>query len=160
MGFDKSKFLKAGFVPREADVDVPALKDFFPEGSPAVWKVRSLSGHEIAKINEKIDNASKIRALMEGLVSAKTDDQKDAIAALVGNTDGTPTDAIRRIQYLMAGTVSPDPKTIDQDFAGRLLEYFGVTFYAITNKILELSGRGYIPGKKSPSGTTSESGPE
>jgi len=160
MEFDKERFLKAGFVPREADVAVPALRDFFSPGSEPIWRVRSLSGHEIARVNDKMENTRKVRAILEGLVSNDTAEVKNAVASIVGNTEETPADAVRRMHLLLAGTVSPDPKTLDIDLASRLLQFFGVTFYAITNKILELSGRGYVPGKEQPSGTTTGSGPE
>jgi len=158
MGFDKSKFLKAGFVPREAKVEVPALKDFFDdlkEGEKPVWKVRGLTGHEVAKIRQKLENKEKVQAIMRGLLGTKGEETEKAVRDLIGNNEETPHDAVYRLHLLEAASIDPE---CDIDLAGRILAFFGVTFYNITDTILVLCGRGHVPGKVKSSGTTPESG--
>jgi len=153
MAFDKAGFLKAGFVPRTADVPVPELAEYFPDGEP-VWRVRGLTGHEIAAVNQRVDTGDRVRQIIAGLVSGSGKEQRDAAAKLAGHDGQTPVDIARRLEYLRLGSVEP---SVDEDLASRLCQFFGVAFFGLTNKILELSGRGHVPGKQRPSGETTAS---
>ena len=64
--FDSKKFLKTKFTPRTADVPVPDLREFFSDGTPAVWKVRGLTGHELGRAAEAAERNKSVLAIIEG----------------------------------------------------------------------------------------------
>lgn len=156
MGFDSKKFLKMKFTERTFPVPVPDLKDYFPEGAEAVWVVRGLTGQEVGRSAEAADRNKNITAILAGLTSDTSKEKSDALRNLLGVGANTPSDIAKRIEQLVAGSV--DPKCTS-DLAVRLCEVFPVEFYQLTNKIIELTGQGQVPGKQNPSGVTAASGP-
>lgn len=155
MPFDSKKFLKTKFTPRTEDVPVPDLQPFFPEGAKAVWKVRGLTGQEIGRASEAADRNKTIGAIMEGLTAEAAKDKVEAVKNLLGIGGNTPADIAKRLEHMTVGSVDP-PCTLD--LAVRVCETFPIEFYQITNKIMELTGRGQVPGKQPPSGETPKSG--
>ena len=155
MGFDSKAFLKTKFIPRTDEVSVPDLQPFFPDGAPAVWKVRGLTGQELGRAAEASDRNKNIAAILEGLTADSSKEKATALKELMGVGGNTPADIAKRIEHLALGSV--DPKC-PPELAVRLCEVFPVEFYQITNKIMELTGRGQMPGKSQPSGVTGKSG--
>jgi hypothetical protein len=156
MSFDAKKFLKTKWQPRTEDYPVPDLAAFFPEGTPAVWLVRGLTGQELGRAAEAADRNKSVAAILEGLVSADMKEKAESVRNLLGIGGDAPADIAKRIEHLTLGSVDP-PCT--QELAVRLCEVFPIEFYQLTNKIMELSGKGQMPGKPQPSGATAASGP-
>lgn len=150
MSFDSKGFKKAKFEPRVEGVSVPDLREYYSEGTDAVWLVRGLTGHELGQVNESAQRARNMDAAIEALVSDKASDKCDAIRALIGVDGSTPVDIVRRIEMLRIGSVDP---VCDQDLSVKLCTHFPVEFMQITNKITELTGKGAeVKKKPMPSG--------
>lgn len=156
MPFDAKKFLKTKFIARTEEVPVPDMAAFFPDDAKAVWKVRGLTGQELGRANEAAERNKNVAAILEGISSGVAKEQTEAVKELLGVGGATPADIAKRLEHLTVGSV--DPKcTID--LAVRLCETFPIEFFQITNKIMELTGRGQMPGKQPPSGETPKSAP-
>lgn len=155
MAFDVQKYLKTKFERRTEDFPVPALKDWFDEGSPVVWTVQGLTGMEIGRANEAAKKQNVSTAMLEGLLSMRAPEIKDSVKALLGQTEIAPEDYARRIEHLMVGSVNPK---CDLDLALQLCKAHPVTFLEITNQIVKLTGMGMEPGKQKPSGKIQKSG--
>jgi hypothetical protein len=153
--FNTKKFLKTKFVARTFDVPVPDMKDFFEEGAPAIWKVRGLTGQELGRANEAAGKHKSIVAIIEGVMSTSSKDNADAVKDLLGLGTDTPADVAKRMEHICMGSVEPK---CPLDLAVRICETFPIEFYQITNKIMELTGQGQVPGKPKPSGGTQASG--
>ena len=54
MAFDEKKFMNTKFTPRERDVKVPDMKDFFEPNEKPIFRVRGLTGHELARVHEAV----------------------------------------------------------------------------------------------------------
>jgi hypothetical protein len=145
MSFNKKKFIKAEFEPRQDKVPVPDLKEFFDEGTEPVWVVRGLSGHELGKVNEAHDRNKNIEAIMSALLSNQSAEKSKAIKELLGMDDKTPGDIVRRLSMIRLGSVDPE---IDEELAVRLCTFFPVEFMLISQKISELTGQGAQVKKK------------
>ena len=154
MGFDAKKFMKTKFTPRTADVEVLDMRDFFPPGEPCVWKVRGLTGQELGSANESADRNKNLSAIIEALTSSAAKDKAEAVKELLGIGGTTTADISKRLEMIVAGSVSPICKP---DLAVRVCEVFPIEFFQITNKILEMTGKGQMPGKQEPSGEKKES---
>jgi len=155
MGFDIEKFRSTKFVPREAEIEVSDLKQFFDEDEKPVWKLRGLTGSEMAKVNEAVTQNKNVAETLEKIVSNIASDKTEAILEALSLTDNVPDDIVRRIALLKAGSVSP---AMTQDLCVRLAEYYPVPFYSLTTKVIELTGHGYEAlGEPPASGQTNES---
>lgn len=154
MSFDTDRYMGTPFDPRTEDVPVPELADYFDEGETPVWTVRGLSGQEIGLAAEAMDRSKNIQAVVDGLFSSARADMRNAVGQLVGIDRVIPLDVVKRLDMLVRGSVSPK---ITDETAKRICRDFGVRFWELTNKILELTGQGYVPGKVPPSGVTEKS---
>lgn len=155
MSFDMKGFMKAKFQDRTEDVPVPDLKSWFPEDSPAVITVRGLTGAELARVNEAAARNKNLEGIIEALSSANASDKIEGIKESLGFTGKVPDDLAKRIEQLTAGAVEPE-FTLEQ--AVRFFEVYPVEAWQVTNKIMELTGKGKLPGESKPSGKTTESG--
>jgi len=144
MAFDVAKFSEAKFKPRTEKVPVPELKAFFDKKEKPVWTVRNLEGHEIAEASEAVERNKNIAGLIDGLLSSGQKEKVKALKEAAGVTDKTPDDLVKRIAMLRLGSVDP---VVDQQLSVRLAKVHPVVFYSLTNKILELTGKGATPGK-------------
>jgi hypothetical protein len=151
MPFDAAKFNATKWAPRTEDVPVPDLKDFFPEGEPAVWRVRGLTGKELGLTNQAAEDARRMVEIIDGLTSDKPGALKEVTSELVGSGEKTPADISRRLKMLQLGSVSP---VCDFELAGKLCKAFCVEFYSLTRAIERLTAAGHIPGKAPASGET------
>jgi len=152
MTFDAQAFEAAQPKPMQAEIRVPELAAFFGEAEP-VWTVRGLEGRELAEANQAVNTN---RALAEVLKRVAGGDAKDRAAAAMealGVSEKVPDDLVRRHALLRLGSVDP---VIVQRQAVRLARHWPVTFYALTNRILELTGEGPDLGESSASGQTPE----
>lgn len=150
-GFDLARFCAANLSPREASVAVPDLAPFFADGADPVWIVRGLTGEEISRANEANARNQIIANAVEALASssAARSDQVDALQSLIGAGGDVPLDLAKRFDHLVFGSVEP---RCDRQTAVRLAASFPIVFFALTNRILELTGAGPDLGKSRGSG--------
>lgn len=142
MGFDVTKFGATKFKDRTADVPVPELQKFFGEGEKAIWTVKGLTAEEIAIANDAKKVNDNIESVITGLSSRLPAEKAEAVKDLIGVvTDKVPADVVWRISMLVSGSVNPK---CDQQMAVKLGSSKGMVFYRLTNKILELTGRGKL----------------
>lgn len=151
MAFDIEKFAGSNFSYQAVDVKVPELSGFFDEGESAVWQVRGLTGHELAKVNEAIKLNKDVGSILSGISSELHSEKIDAIKETLGINDTSPDDLVRRISALRFASVSPE---ITQEIAVKLADSFPTIFYLLTNKIFGLTGEGKTLGESKASGET------
>ncbi len=154
MGFNVTGFKSESFTQRTESVKVPGLKDFFSKGEKPVWIVRGLTGNEIGMSADFASRQSITKAVIEGVLSGKSKDIKDAVKSLTGRSDEIPEDTAKRIAHLKHGSVDP---VCDEELAVKINKHFPVDFLRLTNTILTLSGQGSLPGKRKASGKTKKS---
>lgn len=141
MPFDMKAFKKADFEARTGEVHVPGLKDFFDEGEKPVFKVRSVSGIEMAKANEATKKNRNLQTLLEGMLGGEAKEQVASFKSALGLDEKVPDDIAKRIELFTMAVVEPE---VDREMAVLLSERFPVEFTTITNKILELTGKGQM----------------
>jgi hypothetical protein len=151
MAFNEKKFMNTNFTPRTQDVKVPDMKDFFDPDTDPVFRVRGLTGNELARVHEAVDKHRNISGLISGLLSSKSPEKIDSIRAALGITDDVPSEIARRLEMITTGSV--DPK-ITLEVAVKISETYPIEFYEITTAISQLTGQGQIAGKPKPSGET------
>lgn len=149
--FDTKRFMKEKFEPRTAELPMSELKAYFDEGEPAVFIIRCLEGIEIGKAKEAAARNRNIKAILEGIISQRSDEVKEAIQKLIGTSDDVPQDIAEKAEYVLAGLVEPSDWKLDNVLW--LCKNFPVNFYALSQEILKLTGLGHVPGKPTPSGT-------
>ena len=134
-------------------VRVDELQSWF-DGDP-VWTVRSPSANDLARANEAQARMSRVSALAEALTSGSKSAILKEMQAALGRTDEVEPDVARRLELVTACSVDP---ACDLELAVRLAEYAPVSFYAISNAILQLAGKGPdIEKKPTGSGETQAS---
>ncbi len=152
---DLQKFLGAALQPRQQTLPVPDLQAWFAEGAPAEWVVRGLTGAELARANHAAERGlDNVRAMIAALAGDGTDKAAALRQAMGLSEDEVPADISRRIEMLAAGSVAPPLGTGQRDVAVKLAESFPGVFYALTNAIINLTGKGAEPGKPKRSGPT------
>jgi len=164
MEFNLDKFSGTDFHPREADVPVPDLKAFFSgtaekdddgKDKPPAWRVRGLTGPELARVNESQQRNRDRNAIAQGLLSGKDAQVTDAVRELIGDGDSVPDDIAKRLEMLVVGSVNPE---ISHSVAVRLCTAYPIEFYQLTTRITQLTGQGSEPGKPKRSSSSKTSG--
>lgn len=156
MPFDAKQFLKTKFSARSEDVPVPDLAAFFPPDAEPLWRVRGLTGQELGRAAEAAEKNKNLAALLEGLTADSSKERSEAVKEMFGLGADTPADVAKRIEHLTAASVDP---LCPLDLAVKLCETYPIEFYRLTNKIVELTGLGQLPGKPPPSGEIKKSEP-
>lgn len=154
MAFNEKKFMSTNFTPRTKDVKVPDMKDFFDDDSEPVFRVRGLTGNELARVHEAVDKHRDIAGLVSGLLSGQSQEKIDSIRSAIGVTDDVPAEIARRLEMLSIASVDP---VISLELAVKFCESYPIEFYSVTGAISELTGQGQLPGKPTPSGKTKAS---
>lgn len=147
MEFDATRFASAAFKRREEDVPVKDLRDWFKgtkKGEVPIWRVRGMTGEELARVNEAQARNRNKNAVIDALSSDNQEKMTDAIKELIGTGNSVPDDLARRIEMLTIASVAPE---CSHQVAVKLAEAFPVEFYDLTNKITTLTGLGSEPGK-------------
>lgn len=153
MGLDTRSFLAEEFSPREEAVRVDGLVSFFPDGEEPMWKVRGLTHGELAEAEEASTRRQDVAAVVAAL-EGNDKYKQEAIQELLGVDGQVPKDTAKRMEMLVKGSVDPE---ITLDVAVKLANTFPIEFSLITNKILELTGKGHEAIKKpQPSGDSPE----
>ena len=142
--FDVKKFKNSKLKQRVAEIPVPALSDFFPEGEKAIWKVRGLTGQEIGAARESVSKNKNMAAMIDALSATSHSEKIKGIKEALG-FGKVSDDVAQRVAQLEAGSIEP---ACDTELAIKLCEHFPVEFYEITNKILALTGKGSELGKQ------------
>lgn len=138
MPFDLARFERAKFEPRTATVKVDALASFFAEGEAPEWKVRGLNSDELHRALEAGKRQSSVESIVKAI--AASGDQAAAVRRALGLSGDTPGEVAKRLEMLVMGSVSP---SIELPVAVKLAEAFPVDFLALTNRITELTGKGF-----------------
>lgn len=141
--------MKQAFTPRTGSVSVPALVSWFEEGDEPLFTVCSLSFEQLSKADAMADNSGAMIKLMESLQAKNGKEIGEGIRDAFGVGLETPPNMVKRINHLIMGSVEP---VIDEEMAVKLACTFPIEFTQVTNKIIELTGKGYEPGK--PQGCT------
>lgn len=156
MVFDAVKFAAADWQRRVVEIPVPALKDYFGSGEKAVWKIHSLEGREIAQAKHAKERNIRTKAAVETfseLLSQNPKKIKKSVSDLFGNIE-SDADIAWRTELMILASIEP---RVDYSTIAQINKYHAETFYVITNRILELIGLGFEPGKQKPSGGTKKS---
>lgn len=135
--FDLNRFEQAKFESKKARVAVEALAPFFDEGETPEWEVRGLTASELHTALEAEKRQSSIDNIVKAIATKA--DQAKAIRQALGIAGDTPGEIAKRLEILVAGSVSPK---IELSAAVKLAEAFPVEFLMLTNKIIELTGQG------------------
>ena len=137
MPFDLERFERAKFAPRQQNVPVEALADFFAEGEAPVWVVRGLSANELHRAMEAATRQKSVEAVVRAIAAGG--DQVQAVRQALGLTADTPGEIAKRLEMLVMGSVAPK---LELPTAVKLAEAFPVEFLSLTNTITELTGKG------------------
>jgi uncharacterized Zn finger protein len=151
MGFDAKKFMATPFEPRTAQVEVPALADWFGDDAP-VWTVRGQTANEIAASLEAGAKHKNIDAVIKAI--AANQNQISELKKAIGIDNDTPGEIIKRLEQLVQCSVEP---TITLDVAVKLGQTRPIEFYQLTNEILKLTGLGMDVKKPKASGKITKS---
>lgn len=142
--FDTQKFTSTVFKDRVEEVPVPKLAAFFGD-SPAVWKIRGMTGEECSFAKMAVANNRSLESIIEviGMAgSAGKNDMVEAIKALVDlPSTSAPSEIVERYAWLEYGSVDP---VCDRPLAVKLGREFPEVFYLLTNKITRLTGAGRL----------------
>lgn len=152
MKFDPKEFMKVKFVPGTGEVKVPDMASYFTglkDKEIPVWKVRGLDGVEYGQCELAAERNKKISAGLDGLVGGTSKAIIAGVKEAVGLSGDVPQHIAKRIALLVAGSVEPE---VDQETAVRINKAFPIETIQITNKIVELTGHGHVPGKPKVSG--------
>jgi len=149
MGLDVNKFVNSKFDTTTEEIKLDCLKDFFGKDEKPVIKVKGLTGVELGFVNESIDRSKAVNDIVEKLMSTVGKEKAEGVFEGVGLSDETPSDIVRRIEIMKKGVVEPE---VGHEFVLKFCDRFPVEFYEVTNKILELTGKGQSLVKPSPSG--------
>jgi len=156
MGFDAAKFAAADWQRRVIEIPVPALKDFFGKDEKPIWKIHSLEGKEVAQAKHAKERNIRVKAAVEKFSEMLSQDPKKikkTIGDIFGNIE-SDSDIAWRSELMILASIEPK---VDYSTIAQINKYQSETFYLITNKILELIGLGFEPGKLKPSGGTKKS---
>jgi len=155
MGFDKNKFLGAGWSQREQKVKVPELADCFDKGTDPVFTVKALTGHEYWRVQAIAENYTDYRKLVSRLIGGSAEEQAEGLKSLYDmSEEKTPKELVRCLALVRFGCVEP---VMDEDFVSRLCQYSLPAFTRLVGAITGLTNLGYVPGKQKASGATTES---
>lgn len=137
MAFSPDKFERAEFEPRTKRVAVPALADFFDDEEP-VWEVRGLTSNELYKAFAAEKSQTSVDKVLQSI--ADGNEQVAALRKAMGLEKGTQGEVAKRLEMLVAGSVSPEIKL---PLAVKLAENYPIEFTELTRVISELTGQGY-----------------
>ena len=144
MPFDARAFTKAQFEPRLGDVIIPELRDWFGGDKP-VFRVRGLSGIELAQALEAAQTSQSRAELAEALLDGTDGAKVDAVKEAFGLGKGVPDELIRYHELVIRGTVEPK---LTREVSVKLAERFPIDHKQLALKILALTGQGQAVKKK------------
>lgn len=131
--FNPKEFMRAKHEYREEDFEFEPLNHTF--------RIRGLTGEELAAVNQIVQARSEIEAIIDSIAQG---DAAEAFKKAVGTSGDVPVDFIRRIEYLKRGVTDTE---IAQEVAVKLFRTYPVDIYKLTNRILKLTGKGMVLGE-------------
>lgn len=140
--FDLNKFERAAFEPRQGDVALPVLAEFFKAGAEPVFIVRGLTASELAIADESAKKGKLIGEMVEKLLeTTSSKDKAQAIleSAGISNAKDVPQIVKTRIEHVRLGCVSP---ALSLAHVVKLADCFPIEFSRLANTVLELTGQG------------------
>lgn len=138
MGFDLHRFAQAEFTPRTHVVQVPGLAAFFADNEPAEWVVRSLTAAQLQGAIEAKQRQAAVATVVDAI--ANSGEKAQELRRALGLAGEVPGEVVKRLEMLVSGSVNP---AIDMPTAVKLAGAFPVEFLALTNTIIELTGKGF-----------------
>ena len=94
-------------------IPVPMLKGFFPEGETPEWEIKSLTGMELAMVEESADRVKALKGAMESFAKGTVKGFKDGYDELLNTkADATPESYMRWISLVRYGSVPQCPEHI------------------------------------------------
>jgi hypothetical protein len=154
MTFDKNKFMAAKYSFREKEIPVPSLKDFFDPDTKPVWKIRNLTGVDIARADEAASKYALSSDVLEALMGSHSKKVQDSVKKILGKSEDIPVDIAKRVEHLQICSIDP---VCDLDLALKICKVQALLFLELTNEILKLSGKGMKLGELKASGKTKKS---
>ena len=145
MAFNPEKYMTDEFEDRVIDYPVPDLAPWCD--GEAVFKIRGLTGVELAQVRENLNRRKAAQKLLGEAESKSIDkaitDAARVILGLVG--DKIPEEHARFIDIVVFGCVEPK---MDLQAAVALGKNHPVEFSGIANQIMMLTGQGRSAKKK------------
>lgn len=125
-------------------IPVPELKSFFKADEDPVWEIKSLTGAELAVVNEAAETVKKTKTIIDALASGSNAALKKGMETFLNkNADTDPEDLIRRHKMLEFASIPPCPEHI----CVRLAHAKPTIFYRLTNEIIKMTGDGASLGE-------------
>jgi len=144
--FDIGKFQNTDLQLRTREVPMTALPDkFFPEGAEKKFKVRQLTGNEIAACNEAVNATIQARALVEKIMAGSAKEKAAAICESMGLSAELKPESVREMNWVHQGIVEPEGFGYDQ--VVRLHSFYYVDFKQLFNAVISLTGMGADAGE-------------
>lgn len=143
MAFNTDKFSATDFVPRTRNVEVRALSEFFGEDEKPVFVVRSITGDELARVQEEVEKHKAARKALSQMAASASQEVADAVRVLlagVKNKDSTPDAWVHTLNLVHIALVEPK---LEYSQLVRLATFFPVEISLLRNTALELLGMGH-----------------
>lgn len=150
MAFDAKAFSKAKFEPRIEEFRFPELAEFFGDSEP-VFKVRGLTGIELAQALDSAGSAKTRAELAEALLDGAIEDKSEALKSAFGLGGGVPDELIRHHELVIRGVVDP---AITRDVSVKIADRFPIDHRNLASLITRLTGQGQVKKKPKSSGET------
>lgn len=145
--FNPTAFMKSNLTPRTAEVLLPSLitwfdhdKDIEEKDKKATFKVKGLSGHEMALVYQAAEDNKKLDTAATVLANGNTVALAQMRESMGLNATDTPESLVKRLKMLQLGSVEPK---FDNITAVKLAQSFPMEFYELTNLITQQTGMGY-----------------
>ena len=138
MPFDVNGFRGSVLKPREKEIPVPDLKDWYGDDEP-VWIVRALTGEEFMRAMDSSNRYNMINAVTKALATAGKM-QAETVAAveqMLGFGNEVPPEMAKLIDCILYGTIKPE---VDRSVVVRLYHYYPIVAWQIGNEVLRLTG--------------------
>ena len=140
MAFDYQAFDAAQITFPTKKIPVPGLKSFFKEDEDPVWEIKSLTGSQLAIVNDAVETVKKTRVIIEALASGSNVALKKGMEIFLNKNDADtdPEDLVRRHKMLELASIPSCPEHI----CVRLAMAKPTIFYRLTNEIIKMTGDG------------------
>lgn len=152
MSFDLNAFRQAKFEPRQDDVLLPELADFFPDGAKPLFTIRMLSSNDLHRAENAIPVGNAAQELLKRLAGGADQDKAEVAAEVLGIIGGDDIEATlkKQLEMVRIGVVQPELQLQD---VVTIAKHFPVAFKKLWLEITRLTGMGAAATvKRRPSG--------
>lgn len=112
MAFDQDAFDAAQVSFQTKKIPVPTLKSFFNDDEDPVIEIKSLTGVDLAIVEESTKKISRLKAAIESFAKDTVKGFKDGYKELLNGDTETPETYMRWITIVRLGTVPQLPEHI------------------------------------------------